>query len=120
MSRFNSGSTFTPLSSSFAFTPLTVTSPSCTWSTSYSGSNVQYGVGSAVGLAFQEIEKANKNWTTSRDLSLSTGNHWGLPSGTHSVGTTKIIKGDGYIRYEPEHGHCTVVSDDGKISSYMK
>jgi len=43
-----------------------------------------------------------------------------LPTGTHWNGDTKIIKGNGYIRYEPPYGHCTVITDDGKIDSYTK
>jgi hypothetical protein len=116
---------FTP----FSFTPLTTISPSCTYgSSSYAGSNVQYGIGSAIGLSFSSIAEANKNKQTAIDNAFASGNHWNLPKGSYSAtqqhiigsGCSKVVKGDGYIRYEWPDGRFTVHSDNGKIDSGTK
>jgi hypothetical protein len=125
-----SGSSFSSTSSLFtplSFTPLTATTAPCTWSSSFSGPNVQYGVGSAIGLAFDAIAEANRNKEIAINTGLSSGNHFSLPQGTYHVGATrstegveggvKITKGNGYVRYNYPNGHFTVVGSDGSKSS---
>jgi hypothetical protein len=119
----SSSSLFTP----FSFTPLTASTPSCTWASSNAGPNAQYGVGSAIGLAFSAVAEANHNKQVAIDTGLASGNHFSLPPGSYHVGaynTTdgaaggmKIVKGNGYVRYEYPDGRFTVVGADGSRSS---
>jgi hypothetical protein len=93
----------------------------CTYgSASNQSADAQYGIGASIGLAFEEIAKAKKNWTEARDSALASGKHWDLPNGTHYNGSTKIIKSDSCIRYEPETGFCEGVTKDGVPYSYLR
>jgi hypothetical protein len=89
---------------------------------------VQYGVGSAIGLAFDAVAEANRNKEQAVTYGLSSpANHFSLPQGTYHVGASrttdgveggmKITKGNGYVRYNYPNGHFTVVAADGSTSS---
>ena len=94
---------------------------SCTYgSASNQTPNVQYAVGTSIGLAFDAIADANRNWNNARDYGLASGNHWSLPNGSHTHGYTTIIKSDNCIRYESEDGYCSGVTKDGVRYSYTK
>jgi hypothetical protein len=94
----------------------------CTYgSASNQSPNAQYGFGGAVGLAFSSIADTNRNWNSARDNAFTTGNHWGLPNGTHKTGNTTIIKADTHIRYESsEHSLCHGITKDGIPYTYIK
>ena len=93
----------------------------CTYgSASNQTANAQYGVGGALGFAFQEISKANNNWNNARDNAMASGNHWALPNGTHNYGNGKIVKSNSCIRYEPANGHCSGITSDGIPYSYTQ
>lgn len=92
----------------------TLPSFNCTYgSASNQTANARYGIGGALGLAFSSIQDANNNWSNARNNAIATNNHWILPNGTHDVNGMKIIKGNGYIRYEHPNGHCHGITDDG-------
>jgi hypothetical protein len=86
--------------------------------TSYCPSSSASG-GFAIGLAISSISQANQNYNNAASGALSSGNYNNLPNGTFKVGDTTIIKGNGYYRVEPAHGHCTVVGNGG-MGTYMK
>lgn len=80
----------------------------------------------SIGFSFSAIGEARNNWEASRNTALITNNHWSLPNGTHyttDIGVPKglhnssgikIVKGDGYLRYEDKDtGHRTVISNKG-------
>jgi hypothetical protein len=84
----------------------------------------------AISYSFSAIGEAKNNWEKSRDNSLSSGNYWslsngthyttdiGVPQGLHDSSGMKIVKGNGYIRYEdPTTGRYKVISDNGMIST---
>ena len=107
----------------FSFTPLTVLSPACTWSSSYCGTNAQFGIGSPLFGAFSAISEANANKQASIDMCMRTGNHFGLPNGSYLSNQSfnnsgmKIVKGNGYVRYENEQtGQFSVIGTDGRVS----
>jgi hypothetical protein len=54
--------------------------------------NAQYGVGSALGLAFNSISEANNNWNIARDTAIATGNYGNLPNGTHRISDNCTVK----------------------------
>lgn len=123
-SGFGTGSSYTP----FSHTPLTTLgSCSSSWAPTYAGSHVDHAVGSAVSLALNSISEANHNKQTAINYALRTGNAGALPIGSYSVGgnvTTegyspacKIIRGDGYVRYEYPSGTYVVKTDDGFTST---
>jgi hypothetical protein len=104
-----------------AYRPPTLPSFNCTYgSASNQTPNAQYGVGGALGLAFSSIAQANANWTAQKNNAVATGQHWGLPNGTHYIGGTKVIKSDSCIRYENPNtnGHCYGVTADGQTYQY--
>jgi hypothetical protein len=83
-----------------------------------------------LNYSFSAIGEARNNWEASRNNALISNNHWSLPNGTHyttDIGVPKgihnssgmkIVKGNGYIRYEdPNTGHYKVITDDGMIST---
>jgi hypothetical protein len=73
-------------------------------STSYAGANTQYGVGSALGLAFSSVQDAKNNYNNAVDNALNSGNYWNLPSGTHILkegyNRTTIVKNDKYMTFK--------------------
>lgn len=92
-------------------------------SSSRSSSTPGPSFGGAVGVlgnALAARAEAKVNWTNARDMALATGQHWALPSGIHTVGSTTIIKAPTHIRYEPTNGFCSGVTRDGKVYSYTK
>jgi hypothetical protein len=121
---YSYSSGYSGFSSSFSHTPLTTTGPSLSsWSPTYAGANVDHAVGSAVSLAFSSISEANHNKQTAINTAIRTGNASLLPIGSYSLGgnvTTegyspacKVIRGDGYVRYEYPSGTYVVKTDDG-------
>jgi hypothetical protein len=73
-------------------------------------------IGSPLGLAFSSIAEANNNRIEATNFALSTGQHNMLPTGTHQTSAnTKIIRGNGYTRYENSNTKTGyVVRDDGQ------
>ncbi len=91
--------------------------PSSTASNNYCpgsySSNNSYGIGASIGKAFEAIAEARQNKQNRIDNAIATNNHWNLPNGTHTVNGQKVVKGDGYIRYDYGNGHGCVVTPEG-------
>ena len=58
------------------------------------------GAISVLGGAFAAIAEANDNWNASRDNAIRTGNHMGLPNGTHDINGYKVVVTKNNIIYK--------------------